>query len=77
MKRQAGLLGRLSLVLAVMLVLVAGGAAQARTAPVGSHDSRARAEFRAPITATVTTRVADRDKPFMCRDKAPAAEDWD
>ena len=84
MKLQARLPRSVSIVLLAMAVLVAAGAAPATArstaaATVGSHESRARADFRAPATAVVVTRsLADADPPFMCRGKAQApVDDWD
>jgi hypothetical protein len=83
MTRQARLPASLSIVLLGLALLVTGGAAGVRAgsnavAAVGSHDSRARAEFRAPIAAAASSRAADTDRPFMCRDKGMAPiDDWD
>ena len=84
MKRQARLPRPVSVVLLVMAVLVAAGAAPAqagsiRAATAGTHESRARAEFRAPAgTVVIHHAAADTDPPFMCRDKGQApVDDWD
>jgi hypothetical protein len=84
MKRQARLPRPVAVVLLLMAVLVAAGAAPAqagsiRHAAAGSHESQARADFRAPATALVVSRShEDADPPFMCRDKGQApADDWD
>ena len=73
-----------SIVLLAMAVLVAAGAAPATArstgaTTAGSHDSRARAEFRAPASAVVVSRsLADTDPPFMCHGNAQApVDDWD
>jgi hypothetical protein len=82
MKRQARLPRPVSVVLLVMAVVVAAGAAPAQAGSVraaGSHESQARAEFRAPARTVVVRKAAvATDPPFMCRDKGQApVDDWD
>ena len=84
MKRQVRVPRSLSIALIAMAVLLAAAAAPASAgsrgvATAGSDESRARAEFRAPITAAASGVYAvDRDPPGMCHDKSVApVDDWD